>query len=138
LALARNDGRILLQDWANEILTAMQPVCAVLDTGNPQQPYANALKTQQAKVDNPDLTASARLLAAMRERSQPFAGFAIAKSAEHAQYFREQTLDDAIKQNFIDMAAQSHARQQFIESQAQLPFAEFLHRYFTQTCAETS
>ncbi|MFZ2451341.1 MAG: glutamate--cysteine ligase [Methylovulum miyakonense] len=138
LELARNGGGIGLQEWANEILDAMRPVCGVLDAGHPQQPYTAALNTQQAKVDNPDLTASARLLAAMRGRSQAFAGFAIAKSAEHAQYINSQPLDEANTQAFIDMAAQSHARQQFIESQPQLPFAEFLHRYFTQTCNETA
>ncbi|MDD2724834.1 MAG: glutamate--cysteine ligase [Methylovulum sp.] len=138
LELARNGGTILLQDWAHEILAAMQPVCSVLDADNPHQPYTTALKTQQAKADNPDLTASARLLAVMRERPQPFASFAIGQSVEHANYFNDQTLDDKTAQTFVDMAVQSHARQQFIESQPQLPFAEFLHRYFTQTCTEPS
>jgi glutamate--cysteine ligase len=135
LALARNDGAIPLKDWANEILAAMQPVCAILDAGKTGQPYSAALKTQQAKVDNPDLTASARLLAAMTERSQAFAGFAIAKSTEHADYFHSQTLDAKTAQTFMDMTVESHAKQQAIESQPQLPFAEFLHRYFTQTCS---
>lgn len=135
LELARNGGSILLTDWAQEILTAMQPICATLDANNPQGPYSKALQTQQAKVADPDLTASARLLATMRERSQAFAGFAIAKSAEHAQYFHDLPLDEAANQAFLDLAAQSHSKQQAIENQPQLPFDEFLHRYFTQTCS---
>lgn len=135
LVLAKNDGSIPLQDWAHEILATMQPVCAALDAGQASAPYSHALKTQQAKVDNPELTASARLLAAMRERSQPFAGFAIAKSLEYAQYFHNQALDAQTAQTFTELAAQSHAKQQAIESQPPMPFAEFLHRYFTQTCS---
>ncbi|MDD5272648.1 MAG: glutamate--cysteine ligase, partial [Methylovulum sp.] len=135
LELAKNGGTVPLADWAHEILAAMQPVCAVLDAGHPQTPYSAALKTQQAKIDNPELTASARLLATMRERSQAFAGFAIAKSSEYAHYFHSQPLDTATNQAFLEVAAQSHAKQQAIESQPQLPFDEFLHRYFTQTCS---
>jgi glutamate--cysteine ligase len=137
LELARNGQKIPLRDWAHEILATMQPVCAVLDGDNTDQPYTRALQLQQQRADNPDLTPSAQLLAAMRDNAQPFASFAVSQSAAHAHYFGQQPLAAVRNQEFTDMAAQSHDKQRCIESQPQLPFAEFLHRYFTQTCTET-
>lgn len=134
LELNKNHQQILLQDWAHEILASMQPVCAILDNNHPDQPYSTALKEQQKQVDNPDLTASARLLAGMREKSQPFASFALNKSAEHAQYFKATQLDGIKKRQFTEMARQSHTKQTAIENKPQLPFDEFLNRYFSQTC----
>jgi len=136
LQLQKNGQNISLQDWAGEILQAMQLVCEILDNNAPDKPYSNALDEQRAVVKNPDLTASARLLANMRDHQQPFARFALKTSEQHAQYFRERELDKATTAQFIATAAQSHAKQQALESQPQRPFAEFLQRYFTQTCEQ--
>ncbi|GAB6142329.1 glutamate--cysteine ligase [Methylosoma difficile] len=135
LLLNNNGNSIGLQDWVHEILESMQPLCAILDQNNPEQPYSKALQAQQAVASNPDLTASARMLAQMGELKMPFARFGINKSAEHKNYFAGRTLKPSKNQQFIGMAQESHAKQQAIESQAQLPFDEFLNRYFTQTCA---
>lgn len=134
LELQKNTQTIRLQEWANDILASMSPVCAVLDQDDSNKPYSAALQKQQALVDNPDLTASARMLASMRELSQPFAGFALNKSAEHARYFNNDKLDDTQTLQFSEMAQQSHNKQREIESQPQRPFDEFLNRYFSQTC----
>ncbi|MDD5276523.1 MAG: glutamate--cysteine ligase [Methylovulum sp.] len=134
LELQKNGQSIRLQDWANDILASMRPICAVLDQDDMAKPYSTALQKQQALVDNPDLTASARMLANMRENSQPFASFALNKSAEHARYFSANKLDDAQTLQFTEMALQSHAKQREIENQPERPFDEFLNRYFSQTC----
>jgi len=134
LMLDKNHQKIPLQDWAYEILEAMQPVCAILDDNDAEKPYSAALEEQQKLVDNPDLTASARMLAGMGAKSQPFASFALNKSAEYAQYFRANKPDDAQHSQFTEMALASHAKQKDIENKPQLPFDEFLRRYFSQTC----
>jgi len=134
LTLDKQHHSIPLQDWAHEILEAMQPVCAILDGGDAGKPYSTALEEQQKLVDNPDLTASARMLAGMSGQSQPFASFALNKSAEHAHYFRLNKPDDAQNLQFTEMALHSHAKQNEIESKPQQPFDEFLNGYFSQTC----
>jgi glutamate--cysteine ligase len=136
LKLSRNGQKVTLQDWSREILLAMQPVCAILDNNADDKPYSKALEQQRLVVENPDLTASARILASMREQSQPFTRFALKTSEKHAQYFKSRQLDPAITAQFTAMADQSHAKQHDIESQVQRPFAEFLQRYFNQTCSE--
>lgn len=136
LMLNREGQAITLHAWANDILQAMQPVCAILDNNAPDKPYSAALAEQRLVVDDPNLTASARMLASMREQSQPFSRFALNTSAEHAHYFHVQPLDAETTAQFIAMAAESHAKQRDIENQPQRPFAEFLQRYFDQTCAQ--
>jgi glutamate--cysteine ligase len=134
LTLNKNGETVALQDWAREILQAMQPVCAILDNNAIEKPYSAALAEQQLVVENPALTASARILASMREKSQPFAKFALNISDKHAHFFRRQELDAETAAQFKAMATESHAKQHAIESQAQLPFAEFLEQYFSQSC----
>ncbi|MFA6052030.1 MAG: glutamate--cysteine ligase [Methylobacter sp.] len=133
LELNKGGQQILLRDWATEILESMQPVCAILDQGDATKPYSTALAKQQLLVENPDLTASARMLENMTRRQQPFARFALNTSAEHGHYFSLNKLDNNNTQQFNEMAAESLAKQQEIESKDQIPFDDFLKRYFSQS-----
>jgi len=132
LELNKNNQRILLKDWAAEILEFMHPVCAILDQDDAKKAYGSALEKQLMLVENPDLTASARMLEQMTQLRQPFARFALNTSAEHAQYFKHHKLDQAKIQQFNDMAALSHAKQEEMEHKKQLPFDDFLKQYFLQ------
>lgn len=132
LELNKNNQAILLHDWAFEIFESMQPVCAILDQDNAEKPYSAALEKQQILADNPDLTASARMLEQMTQLRQPFARFALNTSTEHGRYFKLNQLDDMQTRKFNDMAAESLAKQREIESRKQLPFDDFLKQYFLQ------
>ena len=121
-----------MHDWVFEIFESMQPVCAILDQDNAKKPYSAALEKQQLLAENPDLTASARMLEQMTQLRQPFARFALNTSAEHERYFKLNQLDDIQTRKFNDMAAESLAKQQEIETRKQLPFDDFLKQYFLQ------
>lgn len=132
LELDKGNQKIPLRDWAAEILVSMQPVCAILDQEAATKPYSTALAKQQLLIENPDLTASARMLEQMTQLRQPFARFALDTSAEHERYFKLNQLDDIKSQQFNEMAAMSHVKQQEIESKDQIPFDDFLQQYFSQ------
>ncbi|NOT11549.1 MAG: glutamate--cysteine ligase [Methylococcaceae bacterium] len=132
LTLVKNQQAIPLQDWAFEILEAMQPVCSILDEKDPLKPYSAALAQQTRGVQNPYLTTSARMLEQMTELKQPFARFALNKSTEHLDYFKQHQLDQVTVEQFNEMAELSHAKQKAIESKEQLPFDQFLKNYFAQ------
>jgi glutamate--cysteine ligase len=133
LELNKNNEKILLKDWATEILDSMQPVCKILDQDDVQKAYTSALEKQRLVVENPDLTASARTLEQMTQLRQPYARFALNASAEHGQYFKRNKLDEAHVQRFKEMAAESHDKQQEIESKDQVSFDDFLKIYFSQS-----
>jgi glutamate--cysteine ligase len=134
LELERDNKKISLQDWAGQILGSMQEVCDILDKDDENKPYSNALLAQQKVVQNPDLTASARMLAVMTQTGQPFSRFALNKSAEHAECFNGHKPDEIFTHQFNELAQQSLAKQAELENKQQLPFDEFLKQYFTQQC----
>ncbi|MBS3963518.1 MAG: glutamate--cysteine ligase [Methylomonas sp.] len=133
LVLNKQGQSIRLQDWAHQILDAMQPICALLDEGSLDKPYQLALQQQQALIDNPSLTPSARILACMRENGQEFGCFACNTSALHKHYFNNQPLDPHTRQQFDDMARVSLAKQAQLEATDTLTFDDFLTRYFSQS-----
>jgi glutamate--cysteine ligase len=132
LQLDQGNQKIALKDWASEILESMQPVCAILDNDEANKPYSSALAAQQVLIQNPDLTASARILENMAETHQPFSRFALNKSGEHAKTFSQTKLNAVDTQTFNELAAQSHAKQKEMESKTQMPFNDFLTDYFSQ------
>jgi glutamate--cysteine ligase len=132
LELFKGDQTILLQDWATEILESMRPICAILDNEEAVKPYSASLSGQQQVINNPDLTASARILSGMTQVGLPFSRFAFNKSAEHARYFRLNKLDAVHEQTLTEMAELSLAKQKEIEGKEQIPFDDFLKQYFSQ------
>ncbi|MEI6744452.1 MAG: glutamate--cysteine ligase [Methylococcaceae bacterium] len=130
--LVKNGETITLQNWAREILISMQPICEALDSTETDSPYFETLKLQRELIENPNLTPSAKILAAMRENKKPFACFAVNQSAELAKFFTGQSLDDTTRQKFKNLAVESHAKQRELEAASQLPFEQFLKQYFSQ------
>ena len=132
LELNKGNQKIPLQDWAAEILESMQPVCAILDKEDAGKPYSSALAQQRLLVENRDLTASAKILENMTQSRQAFSCFALNKSAEHARYFSLNKLNLNQTRQFNEMAEESLAKQKELESNAQIPFDDFLKQYFSQ------
>jgi glutamate--cysteine ligase len=132
LELERGNNKIPLQEWAMEILDSMAEICDVLDTNLESKPYRTALYNKQKLVENPNQTASARMLEVMKHNGQPFSRFALGKSLEHAETFKHSKPDAAIAKQFSEMAQQSLTKQAALENQPQLPFDEFLKQYFAQ------
>ena len=85
-----------------------------------------------ALVIDPQKTASARILEGMTQTCQPFSRFALTKSKEHEQYFKQNKLDKTLSDQFDDIAKASVIKQQDIENQPQIPFDDFLAQYFAQ------
>ncbi|MGB4498092.1 MAG: glutamate--cysteine ligase [Methylococcaceae bacterium] len=130
--LVKNGEKITLQNWARQILTTMQPICEALDSTEINSPYSQSLMLQRELIENPDLTPSAKMLVAMRNAEKPFSCFTVNQSAELAKFFAEKSLDDETRQKFIKLATESHAKQNAVESAPQIPFEEFLERYFSE------
>lgn len=133
LKLSRNGKPILLSAWATELFKAMENVCTLLDDDIPDQPYLNALKGYYERVQDPDLTPSARILREMRQNNESFFPYAMRYAKQHAEYFDSLTISEE-KIDFFKQAAQhSLEEQQRIETADNIGFDEFLARYFAET-----
>jgi len=132
LELNKNGQAITLNNWANDILKSMQPVCDILDKGNTEKPYTTALEHQFSAVKNPELTPSAKILHGMKNTDQPFGCLGLSTSKIHKQYFKTNTLDAKTTQQFDLMSVISQQKQQQIEASDTLSFDGFLENYFSQ------
>lgn len=132
LMLSRNGKKVHLKKWAAEIIEAMAGVCDVLDGGNENKPYAESLAVQAEKVQDPDRTPSARMLAEMRAQGEGFFHFAMRMSQQHQAYFRGLAPSPARDAEFVQFTERSWLQQREMEALDEESFSDYLQRYFAQ------
>jgi len=133
LKLRRHGKDVYLRDWANEIFEQMSAGCDLLDKDAERHCYCDALQRQRAKLADPDLTPSARMLAEMDQNGEEFYHFALRKSRQHQQWFDERPLEDEKRLQFETLARESIEKQRAIEAADKIPFETFLQEYFAQS-----
>lgn len=132
LHLIRDGREVSLRRWAEEILQAMAPLCEVLDAAAGANAYGRALDAQRAKVEDPSLTPSARMLAEMRANGEGFHDFAWRRSQAHQSYFADREMDAGRVVEWEREASASLRRQAEMEAQDGQSFDDFLAAYFSQ------
>ncbi len=132
LRLQRHGESILLRDWAGEIFDRMLPGCELLDQAGQRDCYGGALGEQRAKIEDPDRTPSARMLADMQSNREEFYHFALRMSRQHQQFFAERPLASDRQAEFENLARESIERQRAIEAADTISFETFLDNYFAQ------
>ncbi len=132
LMLDHSDKKIELSAWATELLEEIQPICELLDSGEKEPLYQQALKQQIERVKNPELTPSAKILAGMREEKEPFGCYAMRLSEQQKEYFKALKLDENRREALKAEAISSLEKQKQLESEKQQPFDQFLKDYFNQ------
>lgn len=131
LCLVRARRPVELRLWACELLDAMLGSAELLD-GAADGPHSQAVRAQRAKVREPELTPSARVLATMRETGEGFFEFSRRLSLAHRATLLQEALDPAREAELDRQAAESVLAQQRLESETGESFDAFLARYFAQ------
>ena len=133
LTLTRDGAEVLLKDWALELIERIRPVAELLDVEhNEGGVHASSLGLQKAKIDNPALTPSARVLEEIRALGSASA-FGLRQSELHAASFRDSPLMPAEEALFEEMAANSLAEQDRIEKTDTGSFDDFVAAYNSST-----
>ncbi|MCR9105584.1 MAG: glutamate--cysteine ligase [Gammaproteobacteria bacterium] len=132
LQLSRDGSAVARDDWAMQLLDAMQPVAALFDEAEGHALHGAALQAQRSKVEDPELTPSARILREMREQDLPFMRLAMAYSERWASYFKARELPAERYRVFTQQTLDSHARQLDIEAADTQSFEDYLQSYFDQ------
>ncbi|OED43772.1 glutamate--cysteine ligase [Endozoicomonas sp. (ex Bugula neritina AB1)] len=130
LTLRRKQQEISLKQWGSELLSDMLPVAQMLDQANETDQFSRSLKAQQKKVDNPDITPSAQVLAAMKDRNVGYIELILSLSQDHSEYFRQISLGAERETYFQQVAERSRTDQQARESADLKEFDQFLKEYF--------
>lgn len=115
---------------ARKLLNHMQPLAELLDQVTGGDGYRSSLQSQLAKVDDPALTPSARIIREMTEQKMSFYEFAMDRAERHEKLFKETRLDEQVHEKMRAEAARSHRRQKEIEAGDELNFDDFLADYF--------
>ena len=118
--------------WAREMLNEMRPIAMLLDAVHESGDYSTSLEDQLAKVADPELTPSARILREMRDRNLSFFRLAMTYSEQWAQYFRERPLATDVQTAFDEETRRSLLAQREIEQSDDISFEQYLDNFFTQ------
>jgi glutamate--cysteine ligase len=129
LMLRKTSGPVTREAWSREILEGCRPLAELLDQASGGDAYIHAWEEQRRKVENPDLTPSARILEIMRNQSIPFFRFALNQSIAHKGYFDEHRLRDQQLAEYRRQAEQSLDEQARIEAADVLDFDSYLASY---------
>lgn len=132
LMLERGSQEITLLDWGRELLAECAPIAAALDQAHGGEAHREALRMAAGRLEQPDSTPSARVLAAMsRQFGGSHNGFIAAQSRATKAQLLGLPYDDALDARFRRMAEQSVLDQRAIEAADRLPFEDFRRQYLS-------
>ena len=129
LTLHNGKGEVPLTEFGAELLERIRPVAGLLDQLRGDSAHGDALAAQSAKLADPDLTPSARVLAALRANGKSFAAFGLAQSEKHAAYFRSHPTSLEDTAYFDGLAGVSLAEQAEMEAAQQSSFDDYVAAY---------
>src|SRR3984957_7450498 len=130
LLLWREGRDVPMREWARELLDSMTGICELLDHGDPDKPYSQALATQAGKVENVALTPSARLMTELNA-GESFFDLALRMSAAHKAYSLDlYPPNEERLREFGAEAQESLEAQRRIEASDTGTFDDYLKRYF--------
>jgi len=119
----------VLGDWSLELLQDLEHNAGLLDEIHGGDSYSASLAAQRAKVNDPQLTPSGKMLKEMQDKELSFFALSMQLSQTHHAYLRDNGLDEATNTQMRNTAAESHDKQKEIEAGDALSFDEFLAQW---------
>ena len=132
LKLALNGSDITLTDWAERVVTAMQPIASMLDSIHFTRRYTQVLQLQMEKIEDPGQTPSGMILNDVMHEYSSFFDFAITQARRHERFFKHLVQNRSSKMQFEHQAAESIEKQKEIEANDTLSFEQYLAAFFAQ------
>jgi glutamate--cysteine ligase len=133
LNLVRRGTDVALQAWGLELLGKISAAAEVLDVQRGDRAHADALAAQRKKLQAPELTPSARVLAAIRENGGSFERFGLSQSNAHAANFRSRPPSAKELAYFTSLAQRSKEEQAVMEREQMGDFDQFITDYRSRT-----
>ena len=129
LTLERDGAAVTLQDWGRELLGKIAPLAALLDSRLGGTEHAETMAVQEARLADPALTPSARVLDELRATGNSFPAFGLRQSQAHAAWFRAHPPTSEEQADFAAMATASLAEQAGIERSQKGSFDDYVTAY---------
>ncbi len=133
LRLRRADGsEATLRELGEALLVDIAAAGELLDRAHHDHACATSIAAQRDRLRDPELTPSARVLAAVRDSGESFFHFAMERSRVHREHFLSRPLDAPSHAEFARLASESLARQATLEAADTLSFEQYLANYYAQ------
>ncbi len=132
LLLETSKGSTGLANWGYQLMDGIEKIAAQLDRAHGGTDYSRVCQQQKAKLADPQLTPSAKILADMSAQGKPFFLLAMDLTRQHEQYFRGKPLPTAQQKKFIEQAKHSFEKQHAIEKADSISFDRYLEQYYRQ------
>jgi glutamate--cysteine ligase len=132
LTLQTRHRTLSLPEWGNQLMDGIDKVARILDQAHGGNDYQRVCQQQRDKLNNPELTPSAKILADMASQQKPFFRLAMDLAEQHNQAFRERPLSAAEQAEFEQQSALSIKQQQDIEAADNINFDQYLAQYYRQ------
>ena len=132
LTLQSAAGETPLVEEAQTLLQAMQPIADALDAACEDTGYGDSHRQQVAKISDPSLTPSARILHEMQEQDIPFFRLAMNASTQWAEDFRQRPLAAERQAHFQQESSASLGKQAAVEAADEIDFETYLQNYYRQ------
>ena len=119
-----------MQPLAHELFNDIQPFAAILDTAYSGNRYATTLAQLRGRIDQPDSTPSAQVLAGIQAHGG-LVPYTLHLSQQHHQSLLGQALDPATNEKFKRAAIDSLQEQKALEAKPQIPFEDYVAQYYS-------
>lgn len=131
LHLQQLNGTVSLASWGHDIMDAIEPIAAWLDSQQEKPLYVPALQAQKAKFDDPELTPSAKMIAGIKSCGS-FFEHAQTHSQEHDKWLKDNTHNEALHQHLANLVDESRTKQAELEASSTCAFDDFIANYLGQ------
>ncbi len=131
--LYRANRPVSLADWGREIVRDVRVVAELIDQGNGNRDYREAVDVQADLLEHPDATPSARVLQELKAAGTGFFDFAMQAAIGHKDYFA--ALEPMQPERYRQLeteARESLARQEAIEAGDKLSLDDYITAYFSR------
>ncbi len=129
LQLLAHNREQAFRPLAHELFDDMQPFAEMLDAAYGGQRYHTTMQLLRGRIDQPDSTPSAQVLAGAREQGG-FFKYTMQLSQQHHQHLLAQPLDAPSQARFLASVQASLAQQQRLEAMEQGSFEDFVASYY--------
>ena len=125
-------GVMPLTTWGRDLLTALQPVAALLDNVNHGSEHQTSVELQLAKIGDSEQTPSARTLKELKAGGRDFTQYMMAQSRQHLDELKSDPVPEWEQVRFAALARKSVQEQRALEQKASPGFDEYLAEYYQQ------
>lgn len=126
-----------MREWGRDIMSELSRVALLMDDAKGDDAHQQSIVMERKKLDNDQLTPSAKILHDVKEHGGTFHRWAINQSLAHQQYFTQYPLSDQQQAEYVALAKASLNQQSVIEGSDRISFEEYLADYYDQyQCAK--